>query len=96
MWAVLRTVGSAALVVALYYVLPLGHRSDAVTWLLVGFWVIALTGTIAWQVRAIVGSSHPGVRAVEVLRFTVPVFLVLFAAVYFIMARERVAASPSR
>ena len=86
-WAVLRTVGSAALVVTLYYVLPLGHRSDAVTWLLVGFWAVALTGTIVWQVRAIVRSSHPGVRAVEALTFTVPVFLGLFAAAYFVMAR---------
>jgi len=86
-WAVLRTVGTVALVVTLYYVLPFDHRSDAVTWLLVGFWVVALTATIAWQVRAIVRSSHPGVRAVEALAFTAPVFLTLFAAVYFVMAR---------
>ena len=59
-------------------------RSPGCWW---GFGAVALTGTIVWQVRAIVRSSHPGVRAVEALAFTVPVFLGLFAAAYFVMAR---------
>jgi voltage-gated potassium channel len=86
-WAVLRTVGSVVLVVTLYYLLPLDHRSAVVTWLLVGFWVLALIGAIASQARAIVRSPYPGVRAIEALAVTIPVFLVLFAAAYFMMAR---------
>jgi voltage-gated potassium channel len=86
-WAVLRTVGSVVLVVTLYYVLPLDQRSKVATWLLVGFWVLALIAMTVLQVWAIIRSPYPGARAVEALAVTIPLFLILFAAAYFMAAR---------
>jgi hypothetical protein len=62
--AVLRTLGSAAALVAIYYLLPLDHsaRWVAITMLLIG--LVALFGLIAYQVRAIVTSPFPVLRAV--------------------------------
>ena len=47
----------------------------------------ALTGIAAYQVRAIIRHRHSAVRAIEALAITVPLFLLLFAATYFLMAQ---------
>jgi hypothetical protein len=86
MRAVLRAAASSAVLVAIYYLLPLDHSSQlAVTILVIG--LVVLIGVITWQVRAIVGSPYPALRAVEALATSIPLFLLLFAATYFVMAR---------
>jgi hypothetical protein len=82
----LRAAGSTAVLVAIYYLLPLDNsaRWFAVTALAVG--LAALVGLVAYQVRAISGSRYPGLRALEALAVTVPLFLLLFASVYLVMA----------
>src|SRR5262249_22824975 len=64
-------------VVAVYYWLPLDYSSTqvAVTILVIG--LVLLIALIAWQVQLIIGSPHPGVRAVEALATTIPLFVVL-------------------
>ncbi|MGN6175637.1 MAG: hypothetical protein ACTHPS_22210, partial [Streptosporangiaceae bacterium] len=61
----LRIVGSTAVLVALYYLLPLTHSSAAaaVTILVIGLAVFI--GLVAVQVRAIIGHPFPGLRAIE-------------------------------
>jgi voltage-gated potassium channel len=84
--SVLRIVGSITALVALYYVLPLDHSSTgiAVTILVIGLAVfIAL---VAFQVRSIIRSPFPGLRAIESLATSVPLFLLLFASSYVVMA----------
>lgn len=81
----LRALATAVVLVALYYLLPLDHI-NSVPLALTGGLVILLAG-IAWQLRAIVRSRDPGVRAVVALAFTVPLFILLFAASYFAMAQ---------
>jgi len=78
-WAVARVLVPIAAVVAVYYWLPLDHSSTqvAVTILVIG--LVLLIALIAWQVRLIIGNPHPGVRAVEALATTIPLFVVLFA-----------------
>ena len=82
----LRAVGTAAALVAIYYLLPLDHISTrtAVTILMLS--LIGLIALIVWQVRMIITSAYPGARGVEALATTVPLFLVLFAAAYLVMA----------
>jgi voltage-gated potassium channel len=46
------------------------------------------SGVTIWQIRAIARAAHPGVRAVEALATTVPLFLLLFAATYYLMAQD--------
>jgi voltage-gated potassium channel len=85
--AVLRAIGSIVVLVAVYYQLPLQTSSTAVaiTILLIG--LVLLIALIAFQVRSILASSFPGVRAVEALAISVPLFLLLFASSYAVMAR---------
>ena len=78
--------GSVAALVALYYLLPLDHSSTpaAVTILLVG--LAAFVALVAFQVRLIVRSRFPGLRAAEALGTSVPFFLLLFASTYVVLA----------
>jgi len=84
--AVLRAVGSAAALVAIYYLLPLNHSSTwvAVTILVIG--LVVLIGLVAFQVRSIVVSRFPGLRGVEALATSIPLFLLLFASTYVVLA----------
>ena len=84
--SVLRIVASTTALVAVYYLLPLDHSSTgaAVTILVIG--LAAFIGLVAFQVRAIIRSPFPGLRAIEALATSVPLFLLLFASSYVVMA----------
>jgi voltage-gated potassium channel len=88
----LRAAITAASLVALYYLLPLDRRSDAYLVLGLSIGIAGLTGMIGWQVRAIIRSDYPGIRAVQALAATTPAFLLLLAATYFILSTD----DPSR
>ena len=45
-----------------------------------------LIGLVAFQVRSIIRSPFPGLRAIEALATSVPLFLLLFASTYVVMA----------
>jgi hypothetical protein len=85
-WALLRALGSTAALVVIYYLLPLDHSSAwaAVTMLVIG--LVVLIGLVAFQVRSIIASPFPGLRAIEALATSVPLFMLLFAAAYVVMA----------
>jgi hypothetical protein len=53
---------------------------------MLAFGLVVLIGLVAFQVRSIVASPFPGLRAVEALATSVPLFLLLFAATYVVMA----------
>lgn len=74
------------MLVTLYYLLPLTHSSlaSAVTILVIGLAVFI--GLVAVQVRAIIRSPFPGLRGIEALATSVPLFLLLFASSYVVMA----------
>jgi voltage-gated potassium channel len=84
--SLLQAAGSTGVLVVIYYLLPLDHavRWVAVVTLVIG--LAALVGLVALQVRAISGSPYPGLRALEALAFTVPLFLLLFASTYLVLA----------
>jgi voltage-gated potassium channel len=72
---VLRTIITVALGVAVYFLVPMDRAMNAATVTELVLGVLVLFGLIAWQVRQIIGSKHPGVRAVEALAFSVPVYI---------------------
>jgi voltage-gated potassium channel len=82
----LRAAGSTVALVTIYYLLPLDRSSTwvAVTMLVIG--LVVLIGLVAFQVRSIVRSRFPALRAIEALATSVPLFLLLFASVYVVMA----------
>jgi voltage-gated potassium channel len=73
--------------ILLYFVLPLDHLGDVPFWLILTAGVVALAVVVAHQVRAIIRSTHPAVRAIESVAVTVPLFIILFAATYFVLSR---------
>ena len=89
--AVVRTVLIAAVLVVLYYVLPLDRPwdSDTAVRLLIGLLVVA--AVVVWGVKIITGSRYPGLRAAEALALILPAFLLLFASTYFVMERNSAA-----
>jgi hypothetical protein len=72
--------------VVIYYLLSLNRSS---TWVAVTMLVIGLAlfiGLVAFQVRSIVRSRFPALRAIEALATSVPLFLLLFASVYVVLS----------
>ena len=85
-WTFLRAAGSAAVLLAIYYLLPLDRSAEWVAVMALVIGLAALIGLVAFQVRAISGSRYPGLRALEALAFTIPLFLLLFASTYLVTA----------
>jgi hypothetical protein len=81
----LRALANTVLVVAVYYLLPLDNLAGVSLGVALAVGLLALTAVVAYQVRAIIRHPHSAVRAIEALAITVPVFLLLFAATYFMM-----------
>jgi voltage-gated potassium channel len=84
--SLLRATLTSTVLVVLYYRLPLtgALKASTVGLLLAGLAVFA--GIIAWQVRAILRSDYPGLRAIEALAAAIPLFLLVFAATYVKLA----------
>ncbi|MHA6795526.1 potassium channel family protein [Pseudonocardia bannensis] len=86
-WALARSLSSTTALVVVYYLLPLDETATVTTLvqLLIGLIVVGAFGV--WQVRSIVRASYPGLRAVETLATAVPLYLLLFAAAYYLLAQ---------
>ena len=85
-WTGLRALGTTSAFVAIYYALPLDHSSTwiAATILIIG--LVALVALVIVQVHQITQSQFPGLRAVEALTTSLPLFLLLFAGTYVVIA----------
>jgi voltage-gated potassium channel len=81
-----RTLLTVGGVLVLYGTLPLEGRLGvgALLVLLGGLLVVGVL--VAWQVRAILRSRHPALRAVEAIALSLPLFLLLFAAAYVVLS----------
>jgi len=81
---VLRSLLVAILLFVAFYTLPMNRpeRSGLIV-LIVGIGVLGLV--LAWQVRAIMGSPYPRLRAFETLTIGIPLLLIVFASAYFLI-----------
>jgi len=83
-----RALAVTIALVTLYYVAPLDVLSGApVAVTLTGGLVVLLAAT-AWQVRAVLISPHPAIRAIEGVAAMAPLFLLLFAGTYYVLAQS--------
>ncbi|MER7278771.1 potassium channel family protein [Dactylosporangium sp. NPDC000244] len=87
--AVLRSAFVAAVLVAAYFVAPLRQQWSATTALAFVGGLLLVVLVAGWQVRAVVRSPHPRLRALEALVLTLSLLFVLFAASYFVLAQGR-------
>ena len=91
-----RALATATALLVLYFVAPLDRLDGVPVWVTLCVALVVLLGVSVWQVRAIIRALHPGVRGIEALSVTAPLFLLLFAASYYVMARDDAASfSPS-
>ena len=81
---VLRSLAVAILLFVAYYTLPMNRpeRSGLIV-LIVGIAVLGLV--LLWQVRAIMGSPYPRLRAFETLTIGIPLLLIVFASAYYLI-----------
>jgi len=83
--AIARTVLTLTGMLILYFVLPLNRGFGATTVLTLVAGLLAFSLLVAWQVRGILRSSTPALRAVESVALSIPLFLLVFAAVYVVL-----------
>ena len=84
--ALLRASGTATALVVLYFTLPLTGAVDRSAAVLLVLGLLVFAGVVTWQVRSVLRSPYPGLRAIESLAAAIPLFLVLFAALYLHIA----------
>ena len=84
----LRALAITVILGAGYYLLPLHRLSSVPIGLTLALGMLALVVVAAIQVRAVIRSRYPALKAVEALAATAPLFLLIFAAAYFLMAAD--------
>jgi voltage-gated potassium channel len=82
-----RSLATAVALVALYYLLPLDHLASVPLAVSLVAGLLILLAVAIWQLRLILRARYPGVQAAQALAITVPLFLLLFASAYYVMAR---------
>ena len=83
---VVRPLATVVLLVAAYYVLPIGQRlgGGSVVVLVAGLAVVA--AVVVWEVKGILRSGHPVLQGVQAVALVIPLFLLVFADVYHVLA----------
>lgn len=76
-----------ALLFGIYYLIPFTDRTsgEALVRLMLG--IAAFIVVLAWHVRRITRADLPGLRAVQALGVTIPLFLVIFAILYLSLSQ---------
>ena len=81
-----RAAAAGVVVVVAYFTLPLDRLADVRPAVTLPLALLCFTALVAAEVRAILRSALPGVRAIEALATVVALFLVIFSAAYYVMA----------
>jgi voltage-gated potassium channel len=76
-----------AIVLAAYYLLPLDRLASVPVGVSLVVGLVVLTAVVSYEARTIARSRYPSIRAIRALAITAPLFLVLFAAAYFLMSK---------
>lgn len=84
--SLLRALLIAIVLVALYYLLPINEKWRLSSALRMVMGLAVFVAVLIWQIRKVLTSRHPGLRAIEALAMTLPLFLLLFATTYFLMS----------
>lgn len=86
--SVLRSVMLVALVVVAYYLVPLDEELGVSAWTKFAVGLLAFTAFVVWQIRIILGSARPRLRALEAVAVGLPFLLVFFSASYVVIERS--------
>jgi voltage-gated potassium channel len=84
--ALLLSLLPTLILIGLYSWLPLDAFAHEPIWVSLVVGAALLLGVGFWEVRAILRATYPGIRAVQALTTIVPLFLLLFAALYYVLS----------
>ena len=84
----LRAIGSATVLLLLYYLLPIEHRPHQSVALRLGVGLTFFVAGLAVEIRAISKSGQPMLRAVPAMATVIPLFLVVFSWLYLTMSHS--------
>lgn len=82
--SLLRSLLVSVVIVTGYFLLPM-KRLDGNSAVVLGVGLAIVTLLLGWQIREISRSSYPRIRGVEALATSVPLFLTVFATVYYLL-----------
>jgi hypothetical protein len=71
----------------IYYLLPLDRTSIGVAIAMLVVGLAALVGLVVFQVRSIIKAADPTLKSIGALATSAPIFLLLFAATYFVLGK---------
>jgi hypothetical protein len=80
-----RSLLTVALMIVIYYYLPLRRVVDGQTVIVLCLGLAGFSVVTYRQVKAIITSVNPAIRAIEVLSIAIPLFLLIFAVAYFLL-----------
>jgi voltage-gated potassium channel len=86
--SLLRSAASVTLLVTVYYTAPLDRPLDPGTWIGFGIGLLMSIAVITWQVRAILESDIPRLRAIRAVSIGLPLLLLLFASTYVVISHS--------
>ncbi|MDH6290581.1 ion channel [Rhodococcus wratislaviensis] len=84
--AILRPILTTALLLALYFTVPLDNVNDPRSWLLLVGAICVFGAVTTWQFRRILRSRYPVPQAVEAIATVLPLYLLGFSIMYYLMA----------
>jgi hypothetical protein len=86
--SLLRSGATVVVLVVLYFLAPLDRSLDAGAWIEFVIGLLAFACVIAWQVRGILGSGVPRLRAIQAVAVGLPLLLLLFASTYVVISHN--------
>jgi voltage-gated potassium channel len=86
---VLRSATAVVVLLVAYYLAPLDRQLDAASVLLFGAALLVFAGLVALEVRGILSSERPRLRAIRSLTVALPLLLIVFAATYVTVAEQQ-------
>ncbi|WP_323375404.1 potassium channel family protein [Streptomyces alkaliterrae] len=90
--AALRPLLIAVALLLVYYLLPLDDDFEGYVALALLCGLVGVTALFVWEVRAVTRADRPRLRAVQAFTAVVTLFLLLFAAGYFMLSDADTAA----
>jgi hypothetical protein len=86
--SMVRVVASIVVLLAVYYLVPMDSHTNRNPVIGLTVALLALVYLLWWQLRAIVDSRYPGLRAVEALAVSIPLLVLIFATTYFVIGQH--------
>ncbi len=88
----LRSLGTSAIVLFVYFVVPIANHPHSRILIRLTAGLVLFGVALAFEVRAIIKSPRPILRAANAMALVIPIFIVVFSWIYLTIARSSPAA----